>query len=374
MVVRCKYTKLCGGCISVNDDYSKSLSEKKEYLQKLFGDIGKVQDVVGNFYPYKYRNKLQLAFTQFKGKTIMGFFEEGTTKVVDIDGCILNGDWSNTLISILREYISRFKIRGYIDGSGILRYAHARCIENKLQLTLCVTTDNFPGRDWLYKKLQEKFSQVSLYLNINRRTDRAVFDNRFKFIAGSKYLSFDFMGISVSLEPASFLQVNLPMAEKIYKKALDLLEVDNNTTVIDLYSGIGITSIMFSRFAKNVIAIEENSKAVSNAIYMSKINNAGNIKFVSGKCEENLKSIDGGKDTVVFVDPARMGLDNAVIEKIKNINPRKIVYMSCNPETCVRDIKQIYSDNKYDVSDIIPYDVFACTKHVEVLVCLQRQV
>ena len=371
--MRCKYTKLCGGCSSVNDDYGKTLLEKKECLQKLFGDIRKVQDVVGNFFPYKYRNKLQLAFTQFKGKTIMGFFEEGTTKVVDIDGCILNGDWSNTLISILREYISRFKIRGFADGNGVLRYAHARCMQNKLQLTLCVTTDNFPGRDWLYKKLQEKFSQVSLYLNINRRTDRAVFDNHFKFVAGSKYLSFDFMGISVSLEPASFLQVNLAIAEKMYKKAFELLEVNNNTSVIDLYSGIGITSIMFSKVAKEVLAIEENPKAVSNAIYMSKINNAKNIKYVSGKCEENLKSINGGSDTVVFVDPARMGLNTAVIERLKNINPRKIVYMSCNPETCVRDIKELISDNKYIVSDILPYDMFACTKHVEVLVCLQRQ-
>ena len=131
---------------------------------------------------------------------------------------------------------------------------------------------------------------------------------------------------------------------------------------------------MFSKVAKEVLAIEENPKAVNNAIYMSKINNAKNIKFVSGKCEENLKHIESGEDSVVFVDPARLGLDNAVIEKLKSINPRKIVYMSCNPETCVRDIKQLISDNNYIVSDIFPYDMFACTKHIETLVCLQRQV
>lgn len=374
-MVNCKYSDRCGGCVGIQMPYENTLSEKQKYMEKTFSDFGNVHTIISNYYPYKYRNKLQLAFSQLKGKTIIGFFEEGSTKITDIDGCILNGDWSYTLISILREYISRFKVRGVVYGEGgVLRYAHARCIQNKLQLTLCVTTDNFPGRDWLYKKLAENFDEVSFYLNINKRTDHAVFDNNFRFVAGNKYLMANAFGVNISIEPSSFLQVNEKIATKMYKHAVDLLQLNSNTTVLDLYCGIGITSILFSKHCQDVIAIEENPKAISNAIHMAKINNANNIKFLSGKCENNLDKMISAEDLVVFVDPARLGLDSSVIERIKALNPRKIVYMSCNPETCVRDLKLLVSDNKYSVSDIFPYDMFAYTKHIETLVCLQRQV
>ena len=374
MVIKCKYTKYCGGCQGVNDDYAKSVTDKQSSCNKIFEPIGTPENIVTNFFPYKYRNKLTLAFAELKGKTLIGFFEEGSIKVTDIDGCILNGDWAGILIGILREYISRFKLRPYGANGGILRYAHARCVDSKIQLTLCVTTDNFAGRSWLYNKLKQNFNDVSFYLNINKRTDRAVFDKNFKFEYGNKYLTFDFAGVHVSICPSSFLQVNLPIAEKMYKKAIEFLDIKDSTQVIDLYSGVGITSIMFCRVAKKVIAIEENQNAVSNAKHMAKINNAGNIEFWAGKCEDMLDKMKPADDLVVFVDPARMGIEKGVLDRIISLNPRKIVYMSCNPETCVRDIKYILNDNNYQVSAIKPYDMFPFTKHIESLVCLQRQV
>lgn len=372
MVMKCKVSSLCGGCQNVNGDYLQTTKEKEKYIKELFAGIGNVEDIVTNYYPYKYRNKLQLAFTQLKGKTIMGFFEEGSTKVTDIDGCILNGDWSYTLIAILREYISRFKIRGYYMGAGILRYAHARCIGNALQLTLCVTTDNFPGRDWLYNKLCQNFKSVSLYLNINKRTDRAVFDKVFKYVAGDKYLQFNFCGVNVGLHPASFLQVNLGIAEKMYKKANEMLEINAGTTVLDLYCGIGITSVLFGKSAKNVLAIEENPKAINNAIYIAKNNNVNNIKFVADKCENCINLISNNDDLVAFVDPARNGMESALVEHLKKLNLRKMVYMSCNPETALRDIKILLADNKYKVATIIPWDMFPFTKHIELLIEIVR--
>ena len=150
--MKCKFTKYCGGCKNVNDDYNLTLESKQKYINEVFKDICVPNRVVANYYPYKYRNKLQLALTELKGKTLVGFFEEGSIRVADIDGCILNGDYSFVVIKIIREYMSRFKIRPYAFGSGILRYLHARCIDNKIQLTLCVTTDNFAGRNWLLDK------------------------------------------------------------------------------------------------------------------------------------------------------------------------------------------------------------------------------
>lgn len=373
----CKYAKYCGGCVNLDKDYNLLLQNKTEYVSELFKPITntKVKDCVGNYYPLKYRNKIHLAFTELKGKTLIGFFEEGSVRVVDIDSCLLFGDWASKLIAILREYVSRFKIRSYKDGVGIIRYAHARCIDNKLQLTLVATTDNFAGRKWLYHALSQVYADVSLYININRRTDRAVFDERFKFIDGNKYLEFDVLGVKVSLTPSSFLQVNLPIATKMYKKAKDLLDINPNTTVLDLYSGIGITSVYFSKFAKKVISIEEVLGAVNNAKNISRINGVNNIDIFCGKCEDVLEKIkmDNMDDLVIFVDPARAGLDRRVISKIIELNPRKIVYMSCNPITCANDCKQIVVDNKYSIIDITTWDMFPYAHdHVETLVSLKR--
>lgn len=372
----CKYSKYCGGCKELEKDYSLVLKEKSEYLKTLFKDFKDVvHDCVGNYYPFKQRNKIHLAFSENKGKTLIGFFEEGSTRVVDIDSCLMHDKWATLLIAILREYVSRFKIRPFKDGVGILRYAHARCVENKLQLTLVAVTDNFSGREWLYKKLCENFSQVSFYININNRTDRAIFGDRFKHINGEKYLQFNMCGVKVVVSPSSFLQVNLGVAEKMYKKALELMDINKDTTVIDLYSGIGITSVMFSKNCKNVFAIEEVESATKNAKIISQINECKNIHVFTGKCEDKLHSmqIEGNDDVRVFVDPARLGLDKKVIDEIIRVKPEKIVYMSCNPETCLHDIKYLLNSNNYTVSDIFLYDMFSYTKHTEVLVCLQRR-
>lgn len=374
----CKFFTTCGGCNNLNDDYNKSLLNKTNDIKEIFKSIDcEVSGCVGNYYPYKYRNKVHLAFHELKGKMLIGFFEEGSKRVVDIDDCLLYGDWLKILISILREFCSRFKLRAVNSYSGgILKFAHARCIDNKLQLTLVVTTDNFPGRDWLLKKLKENFSDVSFYLNINKRTDNMVLDKNFKFIGGNKYLTFEILSFKISIEPSSFLQVNLPIATKMYKKANELLDINPNSTVIDLYSGIGITSMLFAKNAKKVVSCEEVMSAVNNAKYMAKINNVDNIEHNLGKCEDvidNILKCDNG-DVVVFVDPARMGLKESVCKSILKISPRKIVYMSCNPDSCLRDIKILLSDNKYDVCGIYPYDIFAGTDHTELLICLEKRI
>lgn len=371
----CKFSDRCGGCFQLDKDINLQLLNKTEYVKDLFKDIPveNFENCLGEYYPLKYRNKVHLAFGELKGRTIIGFFEEGSNKITDIDSCMLFGDWLTKLITILKEYISRFKIRPYNrDGVGVIRYAHARCIDNKLQLTLVVTTDNFAGRDWLYNRLTKEFIEVSFYLNINRRTDHAIFDKNFRFIKGNKYLNFNLCGVKVSLSPNSFLQVNFKVAEKMYKSAMTMLDIKKNTTVLDLYSGIGITSIMFSKVAEKVISIEEVQSAVENAKFMCKINDVKNVICLCGKCEKEISKIKKEDDIVVFLDPARAGLEKSVIDALLELNPRRVVYMSCNPETCARDIKMLLCDKKYKVEDIKPYNMFPYTKHIETLIGLKR--
>lgn len=372
----CKYSKYCGGCCDLDVDYNSLVIKKNKYIKDLFKSYvsAKFEEPIINYYPYKYRNKVHLAFGENKGKTLIGFYEESSNKITDIDNCLMHDKWLDKLIIIIREYLSRFKIRAYKNGNGVLRYLHARCVNNNIQITLVAVTDNFAGRDWLYKKLKENYNQVSLYININRRTDKAIFGDKFRHINGEKYLQFNFAGVDAVLTPSSFLQVNLPIAEKMYKKTIELLDIGKETTVIDLYSGIGITTVMFAKRAKNVFAIEEVNSATSNAKLIAKINNCNNIHILTGKCEDKINGLklDEYKDIVLFVDPARLGLDKKVLDVIRAINPRKIVYMSCNPESCVRDINLLTIDNKYGVKDIIMGDMFPYSKHCEVLVLLDR--
>jgi 23S rRNA (uracil1939-C5)-methyltransferase len=159
----------------------------------------------------------------------------------------------------------------------------------------------------------------------------------------------------------------------MYKEAQKMLEITHNTTVVDLYSGIGITSIMFAKNCKEVISIEETESSVSNAKFMAKLNDCKNIIHFCGKCEDQISKIRVSEDVVVFVDPARAGLDEKVINAILDIKPRKIVYMSCEPKTCKRDILLLTNDKNYIVTDILPYNMFPYTRHIETIVCLQRQ-
>ena len=372
----CNYSQYCGGCSLLNTDYPKQLEFKTSNVKSLFSFAGcEVDNCVGNYYPYKYRNKVHLAFKYFKKKLLIGFFEEGSTRVVDITSCHLFGDWLNKLIICLREFVGKFKIKVLDEmGDGILRYAHARFIDGNLQLTLVATTNNFSGRSWLLNRLQKDFKNVSLYININNRTDRAIFGEKFVFVGGEKYLTFNMCGVKCSIEPMSFLQINLPIAEKMYRKAFELLEVNEKTTILDLYSGIGITSIYFAKNCNKVVSIEETPTSVSNAKYMAKLNGVKNIVHLQGKCENLINQIKKeNEDFVVFVDPARAGLEEKVVETLKTLLPRKIVYMSCNPETCARDIKIFIKDNLYSVVSITPWDMFPNTNHVETIVCLERR-
>ena len=169
------------------------------------------------------------------------------------------------------------------------------------------------------------------------------------------------------------MQVNTKIAEKMYKSALKQLEITPKTTVVDLYSGIGITTVMFAKECKEVVSIEEVETAVENAKYMAKLNNIKNTIHLCGKCEEQISKIRPAEDLVVFVDPARLGMDKAVISALIKLNPRKIVYMSCNPETAVRDIKYLVEKSSYKLTTISPYNMFPYTKHIELLACLSLE-
>ena len=374
---QCKYDKYCGGCKYLDQDYDTQLRRKSNQITQLMHNNGiNVDNVVvnGMHYPYGYRNKVHLAFKVHKGKTIIGFFEEGSSRVVDIDGCLLNGAWLSKLIDILREYVRRYKISIYdpITRVGILRYAVARCLDNDIQLTLVTTTTNFAGREYLYAKLTQAFGKVSLYLNINKRTDKLVFDDKgFQLINGDRYLNSTLLGVKFCLTPNSFLQVNRDVCKAMFRTAIEWLSPEPTDNILDLYSGIGITSVLLAKQCNKVDSIEYNASATSMAQVIMRLNNVNNVTIYTGDCASTIAKLNVLQYTKVFLDPARAGAEPETLDAIINANIKRIVYMSCNPDTLAADLKHLIP--YYNITQIQAWDMFPFTEHIETLVLCDRK-
>ena len=382
--VSCEHFNICGGCDNLNISYVNQLNQKQNYVKQCllnFNINAKVNNTVGMFYPYKYRNKLHLAVRDVKGKPEIGFFMENSNKIVSVNSCCLFDVWAEKLINIIKQFISKFKISAYNKktNAGTLKYVVARTLGKEIIVTLVVTTFNFAGRDWLLAELNKNFVGVSLYACLNKRTDNAVFDERgFKHLGGYKKLRGELLGVKFELSPNSFFQVNTEITNKIYKQICSEINPNNNSVVLDLYSGIGITSCVFALNGAKVVSIESVPEAVNDAKTIIKLNGLENkVVPYLGRCEQlitkiNFNKIIGGEANVsVFVDPPRIGCVKIVLDKILELKPNKIIYLSCNPETLARDLSVLVKEN-YKLVSVTPFDMFPQTNHVETLAVLNK--
>lgn len=382
--VECKYFNICGGCSLLNVDYDRQLKLKQQQVVDALSEFNintKVEKTVGMYYPYKYRNKVHLAIREVKGKTEVGFFEENSNRIVDVDDCLLHDVWVKQLITITREYVKKYRISAYNKRkeSGTLKYVVARKLDNEIMVTIVATTPNFAGTEWYYTQLKNTFNNVSFYINVNTRTDNAVFEDK-KFIHryGFKKLRGEMLGVKFELSPNSFFQVNTQITEKIYKNIFDMLNINDKSVILDLYSGIGITSLIFAKNGAKVVSIESVPEAVNDAKNLIKLNNCDNqVTPLLGKCEQLINRInyrklykDGGLISV-FLDPPRIGAQKSVLDEINTLNPYRLVYLSCNPKTLARDLR-VLLDYGFKIESVTPYDMFPHTNHVETLVCLKK--
>lgn len=382
--ISCEHFNICGGCNNLNIDYAAQLKNKQQLVKSCLSEFNVkalVNETVGMFYPYKYRNKLHLAVRDVKGKPEIGFFMENSNRVVSVNNCCLFDSWANNVIEIVKQFVVKFKIEPYNKrtNTGTLKYVVSRCLGNELIITLVVTDLNFAGREWLLSALKQKFKSVSLYACLNKRTDNAVFDERgFKHLGGYKKLRGEMLGVKFELSPNSFFQVNNEITNKIYKQVLSEVNPTKNSVVLDLYSGIGITSCIFASHGAKVVSLESVPEAVADAKNIIKLNGLeNNVVPYLGRCEQLItkinfnKIVGGAADVSVFVDPPRIGCVKTVLDKILELKPSKIIYLSCNPETLARDLSILTKDS-YKIKSITPFDMFPQTNHVETLAVLSK--
>jgi len=367
----CEYYGKCSGCGLLHMSYEGQLSAKKEYLFKKLKDFNvEVKATVGS--NMEYRNKVHFGFGKVYEKNALGFFNEENHHIVDIPDCLCHGGWYSLLHKIITRWVEESGNSIYMprEGRGCLRFAVARCFDNNISLTIVATKEpNDMGK--LYENLKKYFDKVALWLNLNKEKSNKVFAGEFFHVLGEKRVEGSICGIKFGLEPSSFFQTNTEIAEKVYNYACEKIVEFGATTVIDGYSGIGITSALFAQKVNKVISIELEKSATEDGERLMAENELTNIEFRNGDLKEVLPTLNREKNTAFFVDPPRSGLGLDAIEAILDYSPENIIYMSCNPTSLARDLALI--TQQYNIKEVTPYDMFPGAKNVEALVILTKK-
>ena len=338
----CPYYEECGGCHLLHLSYEDQLiykEDKVKNIMKKYASIeeDKIKKIIPSPKQYNYRNKVTL-----KSNKNLGYYKKRSNDLVNIDYCYLVNDNINSVIKKLdnidRE-INEVIIRNIKDN------------DISLTLSLQKELNNYDK----YKKIVDKVSL--LYKNNIINTN--INSNIFARLDNKEYI----------VSPTAFFQVNTEQTVNLYNKIKDYVKEMKKPNVLDLYCGTGTIGIYISDYANKVVGVEINSKAIKDAKENAKLNNVNNIEFYSGDTKDILLKNKFTVDLII-VDPPRQGLDEKVIEELKKLNPKKIIYVSCDPITLARDIKRL---DTYNVIEITPVDMFPNTYHVENIVLFERK-
>lgn len=382
---KCPYSKKCGGCTYQGVAYEKQLKEKQELVDKLIGGFCKVSPIVGMSNPYHYRNKVHAAFgITRRGEIISGVYREGTHDIVPVEICQIEDKKADEIIQDIKGMLRSFKIKTYDEdtGFGLLRHVMVRrgFKSGEIMVVLVLGSPIMPSKNNFVKALRKKHPEIStVIVNINDKRTSMVLGDKESVIYGKGYISDELCGCRFKISSKSFYQVNPVQTEILYNKAIELASLTGKERVLDAYCGIGTIGIIASKKAKEVIGVELNKAAVKDAITNAKINGINNIRFFADDAGQfmlktsakMLEDKSAGID-VVFMDPPRAGSDENFMSSVVKLAPKKVVYVSCNPETLARDLKY-FTKNGYKVESAVPVDMFPHTSHIETVVSMSRK-
>ena len=372
----CPLAKKCGGCDYAGMKYDNELAVKQKYIEELFGEYVKVDDIVGMYRPIYYRNKVHAVVGLDESRNVIaGTYEENSHRIVDTSDCMIEDSQCTDIIKDIKELIVSFKYQPYDEdaGKGMIRHILLRKGFSTKEIMLVIVTAGvaFPSKNNFLKALCEKHPEITTIVqNINDRRTSMVLGKRNIVLKGKGYIEDVLCGCRFRISPTSFYQINHQQTEKLYKKAIQLADISKNDTVIDAYCGIGTIGIVASKKAGKVIGVELNSEAVSDAKINASINNIKNVTFVNADAGDFLvEYAKNAKADVVIMDPPRSGSTPEFLNSLLKIKPDRIVYISCGPDTQARDIKVLVKGG-YKVTACQPFDLFPHTEHVETVVLL----
>ena len=376
----CKVAKKCGGCQYQGVPYEKQLSEKQKAVRQLMQPFCKTAEITGMQDPYHYRNKVHAVFARKKDGTIIsGVYEEGTHRVVPVEACQIEDEKADAIINDIRGLLKSFKIKTYNEdtGYGLLRHVLIRkgFTTGEVMVCLILNGNKILKEEQLVKSLCEIPGMTSITINVNKKHSNVILGEEIRLLWGQEYITDRIGDISYQISPLSFYQVNPMQTQKLYAKALEYADLHGEETVWDLYCGIGTISLFLAQKAKFVRGVEIVPAAIENAKENAKLNGLENTEFFVGKAEEVLPreyKKNGVYADVIVVDPPRKGCDETLLETMIEMNPERIVYVSCDSATLARDLKYLCARG-YELRKVCPVDQFGMTVHVETVVLLQRK-
>lgn len=374
--IDCTTYKRCGGCNLRHVRYQETLKIKQNAVQSLVNKTLKnkvqVEETIGMENPLHYRNKAQYPIGINKnGEIIIGVFANRTHEVIQIENCLIQNQKSQEIAKFIVEFIKKKNISIYNEknGKGLVRHIVIKkgFKTGEIMCILVINGHNIPCEQEFINELNMKYPEIkSIIKNINTKNTNVILGKENVNLYGNGFIE-DVLGeYKFKISPLSFYQVNPVQAEKLYNTGVEMAQISKDDIVFDLYCGIGTISLFMSKYAKKVYGIEIVDEAVEAAKENAKINNIDNAEFFTGDVEvvlDDLINKKGIQADVVMFDPPRKGLDKKSIGNILKIKPKKIVYISCNPATLIRDLADF--ENDYEIKTIIPVDMFPFTSHVE---------
>ncbi len=380
MKAKCPVFKKCGGCQYLDMEYKETLKQKEKELKGLFGNAYKIEPIVGMQDPYFYRHKVHAVFSHDKkGQAISGVYKEGTHQVLPIDSCMIEDQKADEIICTIRKMLKSFKIRTYDEdtGYGFLRHVMVRVghVSGQIMVVLVTASPVFPSKNNFVKALREKHPEITTIIqNINGRGTSMVLGTKEHVLFGKGYIEDQLCGCTFRISSRSFYQVNPIQTEKLYQKALELADLKGKERVIDAYCGTGTIGIIASKTAKEVIGVELNQDAVRDAVTNAKRNQCNNIQFYCQDAGRFLVEMAEQKEKadVVIMDPPRSGSTEEFMDCVAKLAPEKVVYISCGPDTMVRDLKY-FKKLGYIGKKVFGFDLFPFTKHTECVILLSKR-
>ncbi|MBQ9658173.1 MAG: 23S rRNA (uracil(1939)-C(5))-methyltransferase RlmD, partial [Clostridia bacterium] len=374
--VDCKTYKRCGGCNLRHIDYEETLAIKQEKVQNLVNKMLKnkikVNKTIGMKEPFHYRNKAQYPVGINKeGKPEIGVFANRTHEIIPMKKCLIQNESSEEIANFVFKFWCDNNLSIYNENTrkGLLRHIVIKngIKTNEIMVVLVLNGEGFEKENELVKAVTEKYANVkTIVKNINTKNTNVILGNRNINIYGSGIICDKLGEFIFKISPLSFYQVNPIQAEILYNLGVKAANLTKNDTVFDLYCGIGTISIFMAKYAKKVYGVEIVPEAIDMAKENATLNDVQNAEFIAGDVELVLDDLINNQKVipdVVMVDPPRKGLDTTSLNNILKISPDRLVYISCNPATLVRDLSVL--EEKYSISSIQPVDMFPWTSHVE---------
>lgn len=377
--VPCKVYKKCGGCRFLDVSYEEHLKHKEKQVKELCGKFGGFDPIIGMSNPYHYRHKVHAVFGEDRRHNIIsGTYEEKTHKIVQVENCLLENPDADRIILTIRKLLKSFKIKPYNEdtGLGLFRHVLIRCGRNtgEILVILVLASPILPSKNNFVKALLKEHPEITtVVLNVNNRGTSMVLGEKDYVLYGKGYIEDTLCGKTFRISPQSFYQVNPEQTEVLYNKAMEYAGLTGKEVVFDAYCGTGTIGLIASEHAKQVIGVELNKAAVADARLNAKRNAVKNITFYEKDAGQFMVQMAEERTTVdvVFMDPPRSGSDEAFLSSLVRLAPKRVVYVSCNPETLARDLEYL-KKHGYSMKKGVAVDMFPWTGHVETVCLLSK--